>query len=198
MPPDQNVEDLEPLCSRNNDSLTEVEVTFLDKTNHILVSPNYPLVYPYDLSCLWLVESDTDTKIRVDFLHVSFLCYTDTISVGNGNDPEKINSLIVTRGGVFKLRGVQSSSNTMWIQMNVFDCYKDLRSSRDYRKWDESYDTIDLDSPSEDFLYLGPYDNSHGEESIMDAASMSENKSSEDGYRGYGIRLEVSQVSKGM
>lgn len=198
------VEDLEPTCHRVTDSNTSmIHVGFDDgKPSHTLVSANYPFLYPYDLNCLWLVESsEPDSKIRVDFLHVAFLCYTDTISVGEGTDPDKRGSLIVERGGVLKLRGVMSTGSGMWIRFSVFDCYLDRRPTRDYRYWDDSVlapEPPDYET-SLDFSYLDPHDSSVRKQkpSQMPRVNGSDGDTNGVDYRGFGVRLEVHQVSKG-
>ena len=98
---------------------------------YFLWSPNYPLYYPYDLPCTWLLNSEENTHIRVEIEDVYLLCDLDSFSFGDGHDPSNSSSVILQRKRVLRTRVLHSSINSMWIVWSPQECkdylYEELR-----------------------------------------------------------------------
>ncbi|XP_022101849.1 tolloid-like protein 2 [Acanthaster planci] len=77
-------------------------------------SPNYPRKYPNNQDCIWYLQTEKGSRIRITFKDFQTQKYYDRLKGGDGSDVTKLKLFDAT--GIFKPRDQVSNGNTMWLR----------------------------------------------------------------------------------
>ncbi|XP_072048087.1 uncharacterized protein [Amphiura filiformis] len=116
-----------------NSSLTPIRLNNSGNDIIKLESPNYPYFYPLDQLCLWTIEAEDGHRQQIEFETFSLIGDIEALSIGNGNDPDNADSVIVERGRMMSLHVLNSNGNKVWMRWITNDTI--LSSNRSYEYW---------------------------------------------------------------
>ncbi|XP_072037246.1 uncharacterized protein [Amphiura filiformis] len=81
-------------------------------------SPGFPLMYPNDLSCLWIVSATNLRLVKIDVLEFSMEDVFDVLNIGRGKLVRPISQIVALTGRV-KIRTIVVYNDDAWLQMKT-------------------------------------------------------------------------------
>ena len=110
-------EEASGICRSSNGSR---EVHSLSSTSGTFFSPDYPLPYPDDATCIWKISVPTGKIVRLTFELLNLETDAkDYVQIRDGQQPQSLSLAIIDRFHKFSSSsGVFSTGSHMWVKFH--------------------------------------------------------------------------------
>ncbi len=85
-------------------------------------SPNYPLVFPSDVTCLWLIYSASDDiDIFIKFVIFQIRQGFSWLNIGMGDTMHEDNTMLKLSGSISRAPSSVIGTSVMWMELNAHE-----------------------------------------------------------------------------